>query len=751
MPRLIPRQRSLLGTLAIVCSLVGLSLLVALTSTFSTISTILAQEGAERPALQKAVQALGAYLGVSITVVDAYTFQGQSFADSALGCPVAGQTYVAGPIQGYQFTVTYRKANYDIRTNADGSLVVLCGVPPITPTAVPASTEQAATPASPAVVNPVTTSNAPSAPINIPLTIFRAPQFSLAYPETWNATTRSDGVYFGPNTGPACSDPGMFATFLGEGLTLTADAVIDAYATEARATLETTRRDIRTIGRSALAQTRCSDGSIRTIRITGFISGGRGIRITQFANEAQFAVWDPLYLQILDRFSPASSAVNSNGDPVQRPSTSPLAWIVHQFAGNIYTGTLIDLPGLAATNGGSPGQPAQQASISPTGAQVAVIDARNQLLLIRVGAPSSAVVVMQNALSAYPPAWSPDGAEVAALVKQGDAVALLAARFDGQPPRKIADVTLTRVECPLTTDISELFYQRETGISGNIPLLKWLPSGSLVFSLSCEGIGLARVNAAGGTPLTINPNVRRVMITPDARNYWALLPIENGETALISGELGNEAFKPVIAKVQLDQFALSADSRTLYYSELAQKSTTTLDDAAEQERIQASFGVFPLRYTTYTVTLHQLDLGTGQYRVLYTGEGRGIGRILPSPDGSGVLFSLIPTLESMVEAFKANVLAAELRRQVPATRLYWLPNEASIPQLVAITAQASWSVLGAAPAPTPTGGFTAVPTRRILGPTVGPTATPQPLLASSTAPVQGATRVPALATNTPNP
>jgi hypothetical protein len=114
--------------------------------------------------------------------------------------------------------------------------------------------------------------------------------------------------------------------------------------------------------------------------------------------------------------------------------------------------------------------------------------------------------------------------------------------------------------------------------------------------------------------------------------------------------------------------------------------------------------------------------------LLFEVDGRGIGRIAPSPDGIGVLFSIVQDDRRLIEAFNNNVPQAELNRLYPETRLYWRPfadSEGPVDgvgaHLVAVTSGAVWGPLGSALAPTPTGGYTVPPGRRTLTPTPVPT------------------------------
>jgi hypothetical protein len=171
-----------------------------------------------------------------------------------------------------------------------------------------------------------------------------------------------------------------------------------------------------------------------------------------------------------------------------------------------------------------------------------------------------------------------------------------------------------------------------------------------------------------------------------------------------------------------DQAAWSIDGKQIYFSVLTIKTEINLADEADRERGTAQFGEWPFTSTVYDVTLQRLDLASGIAATVFEGEGRGIGRIVAAPDGSGVLFTFIQGDTLLADSFANNVSSVELVRQYPATLLYWLPLPTGAAQLTAMTDAPAWGPLGSALAPTPTGGYTPKPGQRTLTPT--PTSTP---------------------------
>jgi DNA-binding beta-propeller fold protein YncE len=449
-----------------------------------------------------------------------------------------------------------------------------------------------------------------------------------------------------------------------------------------------------------------------------YVSQGRGYRVIVYAPQANFPAWTSVFDQILGRFSAASVGPN-NGQPVTQPSTAPLALIAHVFAGQVYVATLVDFPGVPITFGAAETHQYHAVAVSPLGTQLAFTDSGSGKLWIASTQGGASPLTVGDGLAAgYPPAWSPDGREVAYLRADG---ALNAARSDGAGTRKIGQIAVKATQS-VTGSPAEALYTAETGQSGNRVLLAWGKDGHLYFSLGADGIGLGRIDP-GGAVTTINDNIRRISLSPDGREALGVVTV-NGQDTAVRLTLSDAAQTPVSLTGVPDQLAWSADGKQIYYTLLTPKAALKVDDATQQERITAVFGSFPISGTVHDMQLRALDLASGATVDLFKAEGRGIGRLLPSPDSSGLLFSVVQSDALLVEAFKNNVNGIELRRQFPAVQLYWLGKGQKQPLLLAITTAATWGQLGSAPAPTPTGGFKTPVRRLTLTPT--PSATPLP-------------------------
>ncbi|MBX3062385.1 MAG: PD40 domain-containing protein [Anaerolineae bacterium] len=678
-------------------------------------------QGSEQQALGGAVKLLSEKLSITIQIIDSYTAEPTTFEDSGFGCPAEGETVVQGAIEGYKFTVVYQGVSYDIRTNGDGSEGRICELP--------------------------------VQPIVVGLATYRTTEYSLAYPETWNVVDRTTDVYFGPGALPACANPGMLMAALGRVSDKTADVLLDEYEKTLTGTaLDPKRISVRSIGRSSTYQTKCTDGSVRLARVTAFVAFGRGFRLVQFAPLAQFPAWADLYMQILDRFSPSTQSVTSGGESFTLPAQSPLASIAHVFAGNIYVGSLTDMPGTPITSGGTTEQAFSDPVMSPDGGRVAFVSEQEQAIYVADtkgnGSPFKvADKLNETYYTNYAPVWSPDGSEVAYVSNFG----LFAAKADGSGTRHIASLDSGTCEGIEHDPAQLLVYELVRG--------EWLFWGTdaIYAESNCGGDRILRIDPTSGDVVELYrffPD-ETYLLTQASADGKSVLGIRNGNIAVLSLTEG-KVLTDLAVSDALD-VKWSADGTTLYYSTRTQKTALTLDDDADAERGGAVFHSWPFESWIYNTTVHQINLNTGIDSVIFEKDGMGIVDIQPAPDGSGVLFSFVQDDSALVEAFKANVSDSDLKRAFPQVLLYWLPLPAGEAQLVAITQQVSWGPAGSALGPTPTGGYTIPPNRRTFTPTpnvIQVTATPSAAPITATPTLSAVTPVPirqALPTNTPRP
>lgn len=709
-----------------------------------------AQDGPDRDLLVKAILYLADRLGKPISQVDTYTYEATTFTDAALGCPEPGKTYAPGPLLGFRFLFTIGDTSYDVRATRDGAVIAVCAaiVNTNAPTPTPAAGSLPPTP-SPDPALPTASPTPPPPPTAIPptqevgLAVYRGTGYSIAYPNIWDITDRSVDIYFGPGTSPRCDGPGMTMTVLGAAGNQTPDALINGYLQSlGRAEVLPDRVDVRRLGRSAVYVAPCANGAPRVHRVTVFVAYGQAYRVVQFAPQTDFAGWDGKFLEIIGQFAP-STIGGGEGIAIQPPQTAPLALIAHIFGGNVYRGTLIDLPGFPVTTGGTASRPYRDVVIAPNGSFLAFIDPNTRTLFVAStlgGAPRS---VAEGVAVGYPAAWSPDSGKLAYMAEADGQLRLKTVTLaDGQITDQAAAGPASACAAP-STDPADRRYEAETGIGGNRLALWWVGQ-NLYHSYPC-GVGLAEVLPGSEQSMEITPSLRRIAPSPDGRRVAAL----DGDR-LIVVDLATRQITPVTPAVSPDQIGWSTDGSSLFYSALSPLDPVVLDAPEDAERGRATFGEWPYTLRPYTVTLRRIDLSTGADAEFWSAEGRGVGRFAPSPDGNGLLFSLIQSPRPLVEAFTNNASEGDLRRQAPTVQLYWAAYPlGGTPLIVAVSGGAVWGGVGSALAPTPTGGMgsPARPTqpRQATTTPVGPVPTLTPDEIPPTA------RPGVIPTNTPRP
>ncbi len=215
-------------------------------------------------------------------------------------------------------------------------------------------------------------------------------------------------------------------------------------------------------------------------------------------------------------------------------------------------------------------------------------------------------------------------------------------------------------------------------------VLAWLPDGRFLVSTRCAG-GLALLDPATGDLQKLADEFLGGVLALDGARVaaWAA-----DRLAVI--DLASRARHdwPVDGAVQ--QVAWAADGTALYVGTGTLAETLTLDDA-DQADGEAVFGRWPVQAHVNDLALIRLDLVTGEQALLWRGQGYAIGRIAPAPDGSGVLFSVVPSSQGLAEAWRAGGDALTLRAASPQAALYWLPTGAPAATLLAYAGQPAFA------------------------------------------------------------
>ncbi len=611
--------------------------------------SVYAQNSDPNTVVKKAIEYLSKQLPKPFPGVDTFTFSSDTFADSSLGCPVAGRSYPQVLTPGYRFLLTVKGVIYEVRTNLDGSVVAMCDQ---------SNVKQ--------IVN---------------LNMYRSPQLSIPYPETWTVTARDNvEFYFGLGPLPVCAQPGMIVTPLGALANgKTADTLLDDYLAANRSQIPAAERaSVGQLGRSVIVQGPCTDGSPRRALIVMYMAFGQGYRAVLFAPQAAFNQWSDVFGKIAEGFSPSMAA---NSKSVRQPDNAPDTLLIHVFGGNVFMASVGDLPGAPLTRDAdliTNTRRYARPRLSPDGKQVAFVDEAGHGLYLATIEKNSTIKPLPVKVGAfpYPLAWSADGGEIA-YVSDESPFTLRALKIADGTSRKLA--VLDIAECPAVATADPAARLVNMAAASEHLLLEWPAANTLLLSRDCGGVGVLRLDVAAGqaSPLA---DVSRARLSPQKTMLAGIL---DGKLTLIDLASGKAQTLPI----QAEQAAWSADGASLFYVARTLKTPIKLEAGVP--------GFEPFESAVYNLTLHRYGVASAQDTLIYQSDGYAFGSVLSSPDGAGLLFTVIGSDADLIEAIGRKANPNELQRLLPTSQLYWLPlAPGGSPTLLMDTLQPTFGPIG---------------------------------------------------------
>jgi hypothetical protein len=374
-----------------------------------------------------------------------------------------------------------------------------------------------------------------------------------------------------------------------------------------------------------------------------------------------------VYKQIAASFTPIIPGANGqNGQPIHAPDHAPSTLVVHVLNGNVYMANVADMPGVPLTHDADTISGARRytgARVSPDGKRVAFVALPGGDLYITPVAKNATATRLPVKIAApFPIAWSPDGTQIAYVTASGGKLTVNMVQVSDGITRTVG--ALSGAACPPieTTDPAAETWTADLNavdVNGDRLLLTWPTANTLLLSTDCSGTAIARLDMSSGALTPLAP-LSHVVLSPDKTQLAGTV---NGKLALV--DLASAQVKSL--PVSADQVAWGSDTATLFYSTRTVKTPLFLNTTTA--------GVSAFQSATYDLSLHRYTLVSSQDDPLFTGAGFAIGSIAPSPDGNGLIFTVIQDDLALIGTLgKANptLSADDVYRTRPVAQVYWL-------------------------------------------------------------------------------
>ncbi len=590
--------------------------------------------------IDAAITFLGNQLGTTLTRADIsrWTWEETIWPDASMGCPQPDQMYAQVVTRGYNIRLQYGGIIYEVHITSDGQTAILCG----------SEAAPSPTPRPPAATLPPQRED-PEALIEMGIAYLNA-QLNLGLTRNQLARwTWQEAVW--QDTSLGCPQPDQ---------EYDDDAPVRGYIVTLEHAGTVYELHISADGNIIMP---CNDE-----RLTPMIGG-----------------------ILLPEPTPMIASTPLPLAPQTTPAALPEEALIYTGPdGNVYLGSVGDFPGQPLTSDAR--NTAAPTTIVPTyspaygdyrwspdGSLVAFIDQSHPYrLLLTDGSGAPPRVLAEGLTPLYPPAWSPDGSEIAYISptqtfranSQVMTIYAIEPPTNGAVPEPRQIGTFEQmVGCGGgSADPADWVYSRETGFMGNRLVFTWLPGDNFLFSNSCTGVGLAHLEAATGETTVIAPDLARASLSPDLRQVAGIAIAQDQTRQLVIVDLqsGERATFPL--EFTPDQVLWSVDGQRLYVSTVDQEETLALADGTGTA-------------TVYAVRLWQVDLTTGESALSFEQEGRGIGRMSETPDGSGLVFAFVESARGWVEAVESGADMAAQQEAAPASWLLFLNEQGRIVRL----------------------------------------------------------------------
>lgn len=289
----------------------------------------------------------------------------------------------------------------------------------------------------------------------------------------------------------------------------------------------------------------------------------------------------------------------------------------------------------------------------------------------------------------FPPAFSPDGKEIAYVVQTGQAapgdpagtiLQIQAVPATGGAPRAVGSLIGTAWQCGADTrDPADMAFFTEIGLIGYSPMtFAWLNSGFL-HTMSCNGRGLALSD--GQKDIWQNLDLQAAAISPDGTQLLAILtnPVSDpaGKTNQLNlVDLATGKLTPLSTTPAISRAAFSSDGKTALFSTLEAGTNTVKGNPTSVLGKQLFSGdLWPATGVENALLVWSIPATGGTPTLLFKGDGRGIGFMSPGRTKPTLVFSLVTSLADMVQGINAGDAIESVVPLAPHPELTFIPAD----------------------------------------------------------------------------
>ena len=197
-----------------------------------------------------------------------------------------------------------------------------------------------------------------------------------------------------------------------------------------------------------------------------------------------------------------------------------------------------------------------------------------------------------------------------------------------------------------------------------------------------SGVGVALYDLTAQEDVLLDVQLSQVVVSPDRTR---LLGVKDNTLTLI--DLQTQMLTPLATTGTPEQVAWGAPGTDdVFYS-----TVTPLDrqiELTEQEaqEIMAILGFGdPAQFLLYEVSIRRLNIATAIDTEIYRQEAYAVGRMMAVPDGSGLVFSIVPNIDGWIRALLDGTLDTSNFSEVfkaLKVDLYWLNFADNTPALI---------------------------------------------------------------------